>query len=277
MLGESLVRLLPISGGTSGLCFIGELSGQQRFFKTYTAVASKEILEKELTFLKAGIGDRSDASLLKVGSGEQAQTWLHMKVLAPCPALTPMQVQELVVSNETALSSIGEICLVPQDESLSLLLLEAKQALAVLEGNRLLSPDVRRQAQKCLARLESQHKAWPLQVCHGDLSPVNILSDHLGPLVVDWEDAFWGVAGYDYLYWLTFFDNRKWLTPEVLGHTKLGHLNEIALMVAILLLKSMLSVRSGSYTRNSISFDQRLLEVMNLERNKLELPTHPAN
>jgi hypothetical protein len=277
MLGESLVRLLPISGGTSGFCFIGELSGRRRFFKTYTPVASKQILEKEVTFLKAVTGDRSDASLLTVGSGEQAHTWLHMKVLAPYPALTPMQVQELVVSNEIALRSIGEIGLVPQDESLSLLLLEAKQALAVLEVNSLLSPDVRRQAQMCLARLESQHKAWPLQLCHGDLSPVNILGDHLGPLVVDWEDTFWSVAGYDYLYWLTFFENRKWLLPEVLGHTKLGHLNEIALMVAILLLKSMLSVRSGSYTRNSISFDQRLLEVMNLERNKLELPTYPAN
>lgn len=264
-LGGGLGSLCALAGGTLGICFIGELAGQRRFFKTHSVLAGRQTLKNEVAFLNATAGDRADACLINVGLDDEARTWLHMKVLRPCKELTPLAARELVAAYETTIQSFPLADLVPKTDDIGLLLSEAKAALALLGEQRLLSLDVQRQIQGCLEHLRSNYGAWPVQLCHGDLGPSNILTDGCGPIAIDWEDAFWGVAGYDYLYWLTFFHNRKWLSPEALGHTPLGHVNEVALMVAILLLKSQLSVRDGSYQRNKISFDQRLLEVINLD------------
>jgi len=79
------------------------------------------------------------------------------------------------------------------------------------------------------------------------------------------EDGFWGIAGYDYLYWLSFFNNRKWLTRAALAHAPLAHADAVALLVVILVLKAWLAVCNGSYRRHSLSPNQRLREAINLE------------
>lgn len=263
--GAHLVKIEVVDGGTLGLCFTGELLGQKRFFKTYATPAGRSTLEREAGFLVATAGARVDAGLNSVTSGQETRTWLNMKVLQPGYPLHPEAVRDIVSCYERALSPIESEIAIPSSESFDLLLSEANAALATLSQERLISGRITEQVQNYLDLLLSSAPAWERQICHGDLSPANIRSDDMGPVVVDWEDAFWGVAGYDYLYWLTFFENRKWLLPEQLGHTCLGKKNEVAIMTAVILLKSILSVRNGSYRANAISFDQRLTEVIKLD------------
>lgn len=259
-----LVDIQPLPGGTLGTCFVGVLSGQRRIFKTHLVRAGKQTLEREAIFLNAVAGVRVDACLVHAATEVADRTWLHMKMLHQSDVLTPLAVLKLIADYEAALHAFPQANLVPQEDNLNLLLAEAEAGLDLLAGMRLLLFDVQRHIRRSLNRIRSNCDAWPRQLCHGDLGPANIMADEQGPLAIDWEDAFWGVAGYDYLCWLTFFNNRPLLSRDALGHTPLGKANEVDLMVMILLLKSVLSVRNRSYLCNSISFDQRLLEVISL-------------
>jgi hypothetical protein len=267
--GDSLTALRPLDGGTLSLCFVGELQGQTRFFKTHAVSAGRVTLQREAAILESTAEDRADVRLLKLQHGDQERIWLHMKSLRPCAALSPAMARDLVDSFEGPLAAIADYGLVPETDNIKLLLTEAETALEELSTQGLLSQVVQDKAQTCVARCNAHCADWSVQLCHGDLGPANIMTEGQDPLVVDWEDAFWGIPGYDYLYWLTFFNNRQWLLPEALGYTPIGRTNEVSLMVVILLLKSLLSVRNGSFRDNSVSLDARILEVLNL-------PTKPS-
>jgi len=90
------------------------------------------------------------------------------------------------------------------------------------------------------------------------------MEDPDGVVVVDWEDAIWAPSGYDYLYWVTFLTNRRWLVKEELNVTGLGLRTEIALMVMIVLLKSVIGVRSKASATYTIGINERLSEILNL-------------
>ena len=85
------------------------------------------------------------------------------------------------------------------------------------------------------------------------------------PIVIDWEDAFLGFEGYDFLYWLTFFKNRKFYSRDMFDLTEFGCELGSAIMVLILVLKSELALSSGEYDVHSMSINDRLLEVINLD------------
>jgi hypothetical protein len=91
-----------------------------------------------------------------------------------------------------------------------------------------------------------------------------MISKSLDIIALDWEDVFWGINGYDYLYWLTFYNNRVFLKRSALGHNNLPINLEISIMVAIIILKCFLSYINGSYTKNNLTFNQRISEVINL-------------
>ena len=261
--GSSLTNLRQHIGGTLGIAFIGEVSGQTRYFKTYSVPSGRLTLEREEILLKATSGARSDVTSFSVNTAQESRVWLNMKALRPSGLLTPTEILELVAEQEFAIRRQPAACAaVPDSDSVNFLISEANIALSLLSELHLLSPDAQQKAQSCLKQLQSASMNWPRQLCHGDFGPANILADESGLIAIDWEDAVWAVQGYDYLYWLTFFTNRKWLKSNVLGQTQLGCSNEVALMIMILLLKSALSVRNSTYLDNKISINQRLLEVL---------------
>ena len=264
LLEKGLEELKIFNRGTSGLCLVGDLQGQTRFFKTYLNSAGQKLLKREAALLEATSGKRTDVCILTVGSGDKVQTWLHMKLLRPCDNLPPEKVRGLVAGYEQALHSFSQDDLIPETDSTALLLREAQVGLETLADQELISQSLHIQVLACLEQIEIHCSEWPKQLCHGDLGSANIMADIDGSVAIDWEDAFWGVAGYDYLYWLTFFNNRRWLSSEYLGYTGLGLYNEVALMVMILILKSFLSLRNGSYIKNCMSFDQRIREVLDI-------------
>jgi hypothetical protein len=84
------------------------------------------------------------------------------------------------------------------------------------------------------------------------------------PIAIDWEDAFAGVAGYDYLYWLTFMENRPFLREAAFGRTGLAVEVERAILALVVLLKSYLAVLSGAHLSHKVAAEARIAEVLDL-------------
>lgn len=262
--GDALRNLHALPGGTLSFCFAGEINGKQRFFKTHAWNEGGTTLRREAYFLNCTSPNETAPQLLALPEGDRTRIWLQTDLLRPNPALNPAQAFRLVGSLNDRLRSCNAAAIVPAADHIGLLLSEAGKSLDVLRARGLVSSAIGHHTRAGLDRLEKQCDQWPRQLCHGDLGPANILGGPAGPVALDWEDAFWGIQGYDYLYWLTFFSNRKWLLREFLGHTGLGVNTEIDLMTMIIVLKSMLSTYNGSNRRDTLTFDQRLGEVFAL-------------
>lgn len=264
--GGELAELRHAQSGVLSMCMYATLNGEPRFFKTHIIPSGRSALEREAYFLKAVAADHVDPRLSYVIEGRSDRVWLHTRLLAPSGMLNPLQVLNLIDDCDQGLMRCPALKeMVPSNHSVFQLFCEAESAINDLNRKNLLSSFVTDRASSGLYNLKIAFADLPLKLCHGDLGPANIMSKGETTIAIDWEDAFWGVDGYDYLYWLTFFENRKWLSTKVLGHTTLARSTEVALMTVILLLKSWISVRDGSYFRNTISIDERLREVINLE------------
>lgn len=265
MFGDALTGLSAVPGGTLGIGFKADLHGQPRFFKTHAVPSGRLSLQREAAFLKATAAAQADPRLVQVAEGTTHRAWMHTRLLDPCETLSSTEVRALIATYEAALQKYPELAGdVPASDSIHQLLSEAEAALAFMTAKHLLSPAVTDAVRCGIDHLKVVCADLPLQLCHGDLGIANIMIAGNSPVALDWEDVFWGISGYDYLYWLTFFGNRKWLSRDALGHTSLTPSTEIALMLVILLLKSWMSVRDGSYLRNTMTFDQRLQEVIDL-------------
>jgi hypothetical protein len=120
--------------------------------------------------------------------------------------------------------------------------------------------DVRR----LIAQLEDRLTRLPRALSHGDFGPKNVMVRGAVPLAIDWEDAFWGIAGYDYLYWLTFMENRPFLQSAAFGRTGLGPDVERAILALVVLLKSYLAFCSGAYLDHAVPIQARIAEILEL-------------
>lgn len=263
--GDELSGLELLAGGTLGICFKGKLCGKPRFFKTHSLPSGRFTIEREALFIRAMGAMLMDPQLLHVTLEGNDKAVIHTRLLDPCPALNPQEVLLLISRFEAKINQHPELFdIIPASDNISALLSDAELALEFLVERQLLSHAVEDFARSSTDRVKTVCANMPLQLCHGDLGPANIMVIEDLPIAVDWEDSLWGIPGYDYLYWMTFFANRKWLSKEALGRTHLDHSTAAALMVVILLLKSWLSVLNGSYLGNKISIDQRLMEVIHL-------------
>lgn len=266
MFNNRLNGLNFVPGGTLGVCFSACLNGVPRFFKTHALPSGFVTLQREAAFLWVTATDITDAHLLQSTDSKNERVWLHTKFLKHCAPLRPPEVLALIDGYDERLKRHPELAnLVPTSHSIGHLLSEADSALDFMIENNVLSPLVIEKTSSVIEQLKSVCACLPLQLCHGDLGPANIMINDSSFVALDWEDVFWGVAGYDYLYWLTFFSNRKWLSRDVLGHTALDRQTEIGLMLIIILLKSWMSVLNGSCTQNAISIDDRLSQVIKLD------------
>lgn len=107
----------------------------------------------------------------------------------------------------------------------------------------------------------------PRVICHGDCGNKNIMVYEGNLVLLDFEDAFWGIEDYDVLYWLTFMSQRKLYYKGMLSEMKLGVTAHQArvIMQMIVVLKSYQSVLNGMYKFNRLSVMDRLLELEELE------------
>lgn len=264
VLGTEFAHITPIAGGTLAAAFMASGEGRPRFLKTHLTEQGRANLKKEAVLL-AHLYPSLQVETFEIEAEDTGRLWLIMDWLAGATAgMDTAAVLGVIEGYTRGLSDFRDPHLVEPSEDFGYLLNEGDRALADLAGRGLLGPAVQERVRECLALLQDRRGEFAPQLCHGDLSPVNIMSDGRRLLAIDWEDAFWGVAGYDYLFWLTFFQNRKYYSKEFLGHTPWGITTEIAIMVLILVLKSEISARSGSHVGNALTFDQRILEVLSI-------------
>ncbi|WP_160111817.1 aminoglycoside phosphotransferase family protein [Paraburkholderia piptadeniae] len=264
-LGAPNTPFLAVKGGTLGVGFIAQVDGRDRFLKSYASAEGKPNLEKEFRILTHLYGERLDIRRIEV-PGDQGLTrvWLFMDVLRPLDApLTPGETRSLIETYRAQLASLPANALQTAD-TLGTLITDAKRGLSNLASAGQIGVDMHHALSARLEQLTKKWQSFSPCICHGDLGPRNIMTVDGRPVVIDWEDAFWGVDGYDYLYWLTFFENRRHYNKDILGHTQLGTEVEVTLLAMILLLKSDLSLRANTLVGNQITVEQRIGEVVAL-------------
>jgi Ser/Thr protein kinase RdoA (MazF antagonist) len=265
--GVDVSRIQRLSGGTLGLVYRLEVQGKPRVLKTHLLPDGRGTIEKEISLMFSLYQDRLDLVRLDFSqNGEKYIGLLMDEFTYPQPALLPPQVEDIIALYGERLNGLDDLLQPFEAENLGLLMNKAVDALHRLQVQRLISEPVYAEIQKQFLLLFGRLDHLPPKWCHGDLGPRNIMcSSDNAPVVIDWEDSFWGIEGYDYLYWLTFFDNRKYYSQQIFGLTPWGKNIELALLVMILVLKSDLSMLIDPTLPKALSFDARISEILVLK------------
>lgn len=138
------------------------------------------------------------------------------------------------------------------------------ESIEVLYTNELISKLMKSRCNYQLKSLTEEIVSKKKLICHGDLSNNNIMKFNELPLVIDWEDAFIGVESYDFLYWLTFYEQRKYSIQEQMKKNGIELNYGVCLMVLIILIKSQIAFHNRSYVNYELSFENRLSEVLDI-------------
>jgi hypothetical protein len=253
----------PAPGGTLGICFDAEIAGEKRFLKTHLPdAAARASLAREADILSRLYGrtivrDRFEVPL----ADGSTRLCLLMLALAPLPA--PIEPADAAAMARECRERLGDWK--PDDlPSFEHYLASAARALKALSDRGLLQQASATELRRLMSELEEHYPKLPAALCHGDFGPKNIMLEGAEPRVIDWEDAFLGIAGYDYLYWLTFMENRPFLQTAAFGRTGLSPDVERAIFALIVLLKSYLAVCSGAYLKHAVSPQARIAEILEL-------------
>ncbi|UVA78895.1 phosphotransferase [Pandoraea commovens] len=260
-LGAQPDTLVRVQAGTLGICFTVRAGARTRFLKSHATPQGRDALDKEIALLDAAYAGRLHVERVEC----DGRLWLVTDTLTRSPVAPGIaDVLSAIAGYEARLACHEWAPRMRRDDTMSSLVDASHEALAHLTSKKLIAHETAQQVQRYLTQLAQALASMPPVVCHGDLGPANLMHDAEGLVAVDWEDAFLGVAGYDFLYWLTFFDNRKHLSAGIFGHTPWPKEIDIAMLVMIVLLKCDLSVRAARVAGNALSFDQRLGEILAL-------------
>lgn len=253
--------------GTLGITYIARSKSHRPIFvKTHLhGEAYQMALRKEYRLLKNIYGDALSVEAVDINN----QTYLLEDCLCkPSRDITP----EIAMSILSTVQKRVEILDTPSIRgwySIEDVLEAAEKELSVLVENGLLSLGIFDQIALSLSELKKHLPDIPKCICHGDFSDKNIMQDKNGLLVaIDWEDAFWGIPGYDYLYWLTFFNHRKYYSKDRFCITGYNTKFIEGILMMILVIKSAISFYNGSYLNNSLTIQQRMIECFKV----LEVP-----
>jgi hypothetical protein len=261
--GFGPVVLNPILGGTLGICFRADTVTKPFFIKTHRPDEnSKENLLKEFDILKALYGHLIHLDRFDVNVPSDQRTCILMDWLdITTDPITPWDLRATIGECYETLSRT--LCdRAAQFSTIAQLIDEGEHALFELERLQLVSAVTCARIQPYLVSLKNAVSDLRPVICHGDLSTKNIMLSRGKNIIIDWEDSFVGFAGYDYLYWLTFMSNRKYLSRAILGYTALDEKSERGVLLTIVAIKSLISVRSKTIRSSHVPIEQRLLELL---------------
>lgn len=255
-----------INSGTLSASFVAHANKNNVFLKTYIAPHGRATLEREARFLGALYSDSFSLEFRQLYEPDSNRLWLMMPVFEKnCRALHSREIVHLL--NDLDLQSLSEsnpgIVDVNKDNINALIDL-GKTAHENLSYQGILNREVQTVTLAALNFLDREISGVQPTLCHGDLSPYNIMRYNTVPILIDWEDAFFGVKDYDYLFWLTFFENRGLYRANPLQHISIDRQVAKALLVMIVLLKCELAWRRNNWHQNSLGFNDRILEISNL-------------
>lgn len=250
-------------GGTLGACYDADISGERRFLKTHLPGASAGAsLAKEADALEQLYGNTIVLDRFEIPLADgTARLCLMMPALVPLAApMQPADAAAMAFACSERLKDWRPEGLASFEHYLA----SAAGALKTLSSRGLLEQAGAAEVRRLIALLGERLPDLPKALCHGDFGSKNIMLQKGAPRVIDWEDAFRGIAGYDYLYWLTFMENRPFLQKAAFGRTGLSPDVERAILVLVVLLKSYLAVLSGDHLKHALSAQARIAEILDL-------------
>ena len=253
----------PVTGGTLGITYSVALENNQSIFlKTHLAGEKYQLaLKKEYQLLN--IIYNGEIYLQEVTKGNQT-VLLEEKMLIPQMEITPEIALSMIQSYQSKLQCLNET-LTPECYGIEDIIDAAAIELTVLMNQGLLSAETSEKIANLIKYVKTVIVKLPRCICHGDFGDKNIMQTETGNLIaIDWEDAFWGIPEYDYLYWLTFFGHRKYYCESVFTMVNSDTDLIKGILMIILVIKSAISYYSGSYLRNSLTTEQRMEEILHL-------------
>ncbi len=259
------VSLQLLNQGTLGVCLRADSESGPYFVKTHrTDEKSRENFHKEADLAIALYGHRIRVEKFDLLLPSGTQTFLLLEWLnSPPQALEPSLVQTITSQYQTKLRDYP-IERIARFGTIFDIMSESRRAFNELAQLHLISANTAAIFQSYLSSADQSLKRVPPIICHGDLSNKNIMYSGSEPIIIDWEDAFLGFQGYDFLYWLTFMENRKHLLRSTLVQSALDGDSARGVLAAIVAIKSIISVRLDAHRNNQISIENRLLELVQL-------------
>lgn len=261
--GKQYCAIEPVDCGTLNASFVIHGDKSSVFLKTYLAPSGRATLEREARFLGSLYTKNLSPEFRQLHEPVSNRLWLMMPVFEKnFRSLRPQEIVQLL--NDLDLQGVHasnpDIVDVRKDNIHALINL-GKSAHANLSSQNLLSREVQAVTIAALNLLDREISGVQPTLCHGDLSPLNIMRHNTSPILIDWEDAFLGVKDYDYLFWLTFFENRGLYQANPLQHISIEWHVAKALLVMIVLLKCELARLRNNWHHNSLGFNDRILEI----------------
>ncbi len=253
------------TNGTLGLFYQTTVDGKTCFIKTHQAsLMCQQNLRKEAQLLDILYGSELMMAFFSIdgGSGER-DFFLIEELQQLAKEIDCNAVLDLIHSTQSILNAEetknSKEYFDPKHDNLSYVIDQGQLSLQTLCQEHLLSDELF----DAIAGLQKPELERQATVCHGDLSDKNILQKGSKLYAIDWEDAILASKGYDYLYWLSFFSKRKYYSQAGILEAS-GYNNQEArfLMSMIVAVKCMLSWKAGTWRNDSLSFAQRLEEIL---------------
>ena len=247
--------------GTLGFTFAAVLDGKDIFIKTHPqGKFYKRCVLKEFFILKHLYGSELYLEYVEIEilGGKQGviliEALLHLE-----DQLSIFEIQNLVKSYAKKLSpQMIDMKRFSYDSMLNI----AFEANLLLRREGMITKEYFYEIKNACHYMKNSSQQ--IFLCHGDLSNVNLLKKGTKIYPVDWEDAFFGPKNYDLIYWLTFFEQRKFYALESFEGNKIFDKNSKRLFLLIILLKCYLSFLRKDYLNHTLSFNERLGEVIKL-------------
>ncbi len=265
---RSIEVLETSPSGTLGIFFILFIDSKKKFVKTHLqGLSYKENLEKEISILSFLYKDLLAVERLELLINGEESTFLVMDYLdiIENQVIDIQTIDNCIFDYNKALRDNMEYYKkIEVNYSFNDIITEGYKSINLFHEKNILSYEVIKKCEEAINFLQTEKSKYTPILCHGDLSNVNVLTRANRFYVIDWEDAFWGFQNYDFLYWLTFFSQRKYYSRNVFKDRNIDITFGKSTMALIVLIKSALSYTRKDYGKNSISFDDRLNEIFNI-------------
>ena len=213
-------------------------TNQWLFCKTHRRGARfNNNIEKEYYFLKKANRDFYVDLDYYEYNNEYVFAYMLQEWLDNIPSLSPQMALSLI-RNYSSMIDDSDDMFSGTIYTLQNVVEVAKEELAFLTEMGEISAIFAKELLHNIEALEPNIQNMNTIVCHGDFGDKNVMVSAKGiPVIIDWEDSFRGVEGYDYLYWLTFFNHRKFYKEETFKASGLSCIDAKGILTIIMIIK----------------------------------------